>query len=49
MLLSLVVMWDCNRMNKQKEWMCRERGITEDQKEEFRDTGDDSPLFRYAL
>ena len=49
MLLSLFVMWDCNRLNKQKEWTCREYGITNDDQEEFKELGDDSPLFRYTL
>ncbi|KAG8214488.1 major facilitator superfamily domain-containing protein [Butyriboletus roseoflavus] len=48
-LLSLVAMWDCNRLNKQKEMKCHERGITDDLKDEFKDDGDDSPLFRYTL
>ena len=48
-LLSAFAMWDYNRINKQKEELCRERGITEDQKDEFRNMGDESPLFRYTL
>lgn len=42
-------MWDFNRLNKQKEMVCRERGITADHKEEFKECGDDGPLFRYTL
>ncbi|KAG8214046.1 hypothetical protein J3R82DRAFT_10803 [Butyriboletus roseoflavus] len=48
-LLSAFAMWDYNRINKQKEELCRERGITEDRKDEFRNMGDQSPLFRYTL
>lgn len=42
-------MWDFNRLNKQKKILCRERGITDDLKDEFKEDGDDSPLFRYTL
>ena len=48
-LLSAFAMWDYNRINKRKEALCRERGINEDRKEEFRNMGDQSPLFRYTL
>ncbi|KAF8557618.1 MFS general substrate transporter [Imleria badia] len=48
-LLSAFAMWDYNRINKQKEEQCRESGITEDHKDEFREMGDESPLFRYTL
>lgn len=48
-LLSAFAMWDYNRINKEKEEQCREGGITEDRKNEFRDMGDESPLFRYTL
>jgi len=48
-LLSAFAMWDYNRINKQKEELCREHGITEDQRDEFRDMGDESPLYRYTL
>ena len=48
-LLSAFAMWDYNRINKQKEEQCREGGITEDREDEFRDMGDQSPLFRYTL
>ena len=42
-------MWDLNRINKEKERVCRENGITDDQQDDFSDKGDDSPLFRYSL
>ncbi|KAN0091265.1 Major facilitator superfamily domain containing protein [Tylopilus felleus] len=48
-LLSAFAMWDYNRINQQKEEQCRQGGITEDRKDEFRNMGDESPLYRYAL
>jgi len=48
-ILASFTMWDYNRINKQKERLCSERGITDDKEGEFREIGDDSPLFRYAL
>ena len=48
-LLSAFSMWNYNRINEQKEEQCREGGITEDRKDEFRNMGDHSPLFRYTL
>ncbi|KIJ18602.1 hypothetical protein PAXINDRAFT_167193 [Paxillus involutus ATCC 200175] len=48
-LLSSFAMWNYRRINKQKEELCRERGITEDHRDEFRDMGDGSPLFRYTI
>jgi len=42
-------MWDYNRINKRKERLCSENGITDDHKDQFREDGDDSPLFRYML
>lgn len=42
-------MWDYNRINKEKERTCNERRITDEQKDEFSEIGDDSPLFRYTL
>ncbi|KAI9566945.1 major facilitator superfamily domain-containing protein [Boletus coccyginus] len=48
-LLTLFAMWNYDRLNKQKEKLCAEHGITDDQKGEFREDGDDSPLFRYTL
>ncbi|KAI9568277.1 major facilitator superfamily domain-containing protein [Boletus coccyginus] len=48
-LLTSFAMWDYNRINKQKERFCSEHGITHDHKDQFRDDGDDSPLFRYML
>ncbi|KAN0091268.1 Major facilitator superfamily domain containing protein [Tylopilus felleus] len=48
-LLSVFAMWDYNRINKQKEEQCRKEGITEERRGEFRNIGDQSPLFRYTL
>ncbi|KAI9566944.1 hypothetical protein HD554DRAFT_1081364 [Boletus coccyginus] len=45
MLLTSFAMWDYDRLNKRKDKLCREHGITGD----FREDGDDSPLFRCAL
>ena len=42
-------MWNYNRINKQKVERCREGGIMGDRMDEFRDMGDESPLFRYTL
>ncbi|KIJ68115.1 hypothetical protein HYDPIDRAFT_107769 [Hydnomerulius pinastri MD-312] len=48
-LLSFLAMWDYKRINKQKEELCRERGITDERRDEFKDMGDESPLFRYTI
>ncbi|KAI9461487.1 major facilitator superfamily domain-containing protein [Boletus coccyginus] len=48
-LLTSIAMWNYNRLNKEKERSCSERGITDDHKSEFEEDGDDSPLFRYTL
>ncbi|KAF8843026.1 hypothetical protein BDN67DRAFT_1009300 [Paxillus ammoniavirescens] len=47
--LSCFAIWDYKRINKQKEELCRERQITDDRRDEFRDMGDESPLFRYTI
>lgn len=47
-ILTAIAMWDYNRINKQKEALCAREGITQDREDEFRDMGDDSPLFRYV-
>lgn len=41
-------MWNYNRLNKHKEALCISAGITADREDEFREIGDDSPLFRYT-
>ncbi|KZP18356.1 MFS general substrate transporter [Athelia psychrophila] len=48
-ILSAVAMWDYNRLNKQKDALCLREGITEARADEFRELGDDSPLFRYTI
>jgi hypothetical protein len=48
-ILSFFAMWDYNRINKQKEDLCAKEGITCDRADEFKDMGDDSPLFRYDI
>jgi hypothetical protein len=47
--LSFFAMWNYNRLNKQKEALCLNQGITAEQEDEFRNMGDDSPLFRYTI
>jgi hypothetical protein len=39
-------MWNYNRLNKEKEAQCLAENITDDRKDEFKDMGDASPLFR---
>jgi hypothetical protein len=39
-------MWNYNRLNKKKEAQCLAENITNDRKDEFKDMGDASPLFR---
>lgn len=41
--------WNLGRLNKLKEEQRRSEGITDHRKSEFREMGDDSPLFRYVL
>ncbi|KAG2363325.1 MFS general substrate transporter [Suillus spraguei] len=48
-LLSLFAMWDYGRLNKKKEAQCQAEGLTDSRSNEFKDMGDDSPLFRYAI
>lgn len=39
-------MWDYNRINKEKEALCLREGIDESRRDEFKDMGNESPLFR---
>jgi len=39
-------MWNYDQLNKQKEAQCQEENITDNRKDEFKDMGDSSPLFR---
>ncbi|KXN82016.1 hypothetical protein AN958_03314 [Leucoagaricus sp. SymC.cos] len=48
-VLSLVAMWDYNRLNKQKIELCRREGIDDSRAHEFSEMGNKSPLFRYTL
>ena len=45
----MFAIWNYNRINKEKEVRCQEDGITEERRDEFRNMGDHSPLFRYTL
>jgi hypothetical protein len=44
--MSLLAMWDYNRLNRKKEAHCLANNITDDRGYEFEDMGDASPLFR---
>lgn len=48
-LLSLVAMWDYNRLNKKNIAICEREGIDESRRHEFREMGNKSPLFRFIL
>jgi hypothetical protein len=39
-------MWDYDRLNKKKEAHCQAEGLTDSRRDEFKDMGDASPLFR---
>lgn len=49
MLLSAFAIWNYDRINKEKENRCYQCEITKNQRDEFRNMGDRSPLFRYTL
>ncbi|KAJ8584568.1 MFS general substrate transporter [Rhizopogon salebrosus TDB-379] len=44
--LSLFSMWNYDRLNKQKEAQCQAENITDSRRDEFKNMGDSSPLFR---
>lgn len=46
---TALAMFTFNHLNKKKIEQCRVENISEDRAAEFRDMGDDSPLFRYSL
>jgi hypothetical protein len=48
-ILSLISMWNYNRLNKEKIALCEREGIDHSQAVKFREMGDKSPLFRYTL
>lgn len=39
-------MWDYNRLNKKKIAQCEQQGIDESRMDEFKEMGNESPLFR---
>ncbi|KAJ2912718.1 hypothetical protein MD484_g7692, partial [Candolleomyces efflorescens] len=47
--LSAFAMWDYNRLNKRNQAICERDGIDENHREDFKDVGNDSPLFRFTL
>ncbi|EAU90945.1 hypothetical protein CC1G_02332 [Coprinopsis cinerea okayama7 len=47
--LSVFAMWKYNQLNKRNERICREQNIDESRRDEFKDVGNDSPLFRFTI
>ncbi|KAH8832715.1 major facilitator superfamily domain-containing protein [Flagelloscypha sp. PMI_526] len=45
-LLSCFTMFEYNRLNRKKQALCAKEGIDESQMENFKDMGNESPLFR---
>ncbi|KAG5639045.1 hypothetical protein H0H81_007659 [Sphagnurus paluster] len=45
-LLSCFAMWDYTRLNGKKKVLCDAQGIDETRREEFKNMGNESPLFR---
>lgn len=41
-------MWRYSVINAEKEALCKREGIDDSREEEFRELGDESPLFRFA-
>ncbi|KIM45557.1 hypothetical protein M413DRAFT_430226 [Hebeloma cylindrosporum] len=48
-VFSGLCMYDFNKQNRLKEARCIAEGIDESREHEFKDQGNDSPLFRYTL
>ncbi|KAI0313918.1 MFS general substrate transporter [Amylostereum chailletii] len=46
---TTILMWRYRTVNKAREELCHREGITEDNANEVRAMGDNSPLFRYIL
>jgi len=46
---SSILMWRYSVINREKEELCAREGIDDSRKDEFRDMGDESPLFRYTI
>lgn len=49
LLLSCVAMWDYNRLNKKNIATCMREGLDDSRREEYKDMGNESPLFRYTI
>ncbi|KAH6883728.1 major facilitator superfamily domain-containing protein [Coprinopsis sp. MPI-PUGE-AT-0042] len=47
--LSCFAMWKYNRLNKRNERICQEQGIDDSRRDEFKNVGNDSPLFRFTI
>ncbi|EGO25330.1 hypothetical protein SERLADRAFT_368727 [Serpula lacrymans var. lacrymans S7.9] len=45
-ILSALKMWNYTRLNKEKEALCLAENISDTQEDQFKDMGDESPLFR---
>ncbi|KAI0032906.1 MFS general substrate transporter [Vararia minispora EC-137] len=48
-ICSIVLMYTYHRLNREKEEYCKREGITIDMQDQFKDSGDESPLFRYII
>ncbi|EIM82963.1 MFS general substrate transporter [Stereum hirsutum FP-91666 SS1] len=46
---TAVLMWRYSVINAEKEALCKREGIDDSREEEFRELGDESPLFRYTI
>jgi len=47
--VTLFIMWDFRRANKEREAYCAANGLDESRRDEFVELGSDSPLFRFTL
>ncbi|KAH6885644.1 hypothetical protein BKA70DRAFT_1445026 [Coprinopsis sp. MPI-PUGE-AT-0042] len=47
--LSCFAMWKYTQLNKRNERICKEQGIDESRRDEFKNVGNDSPLFRFTI
>lgn len=45
---TAVLMWRYSVINAEKEALCKREGIDDSREEEFRELGDESPLFRFV-
>lgn len=46
MILIVFEMWNYNRINKERDALCEREGIDISRRDEFKDMGSESPLFR---